>query len=33
MEAYKNFIDRAKSEDASFVSTLELVEMARSRAG
>jgi hypothetical protein len=33
MEAYRCFIDRAKSEDASFVSTLELVEMARSRAG
>ncbi|HPJ83584.1 MAG TPA: hypothetical protein PLM24_02650 [Methanothrix sp.] len=33
MEAYRNFIDRANSKDASFVSTLELVEMARSRTG
>lgn len=33
MEAYRNFVDRANSKDASFVSTLELVEMARSRAG
>jgi hypothetical protein len=32
MEAYRNFIDRARSEGASFVSTLKLVEMARSRA-
>lgn len=29
MEAYRNFIDYANSEDASFVSTLELVEMSR----
>ncbi len=32
MEAYRNFIDYASSKDASFVSTLELVEMARSGA-
>lgn|GEM_PF-1816002 len=33
MEAYRNFVDYATSKDANFVSTLELVEMARSRAG
>lgn len=32
LEAYRNFIDHAASEEARFVSTLELVEMARSRA-
>ena len=29
MEAYRNFIDYANSKDASFVSTLEMVEMSR----
>ena len=33
MEAYKDSIDLARSEGASFVSTLELVEMAISKAG
>jgi len=32
MEAYRNFVDYANSKGASFVSTLELVEMSRSRA-
>jgi hypothetical protein len=33
MEAYRNFVEYAISQDATFVTTLELVEMARSQAG
>ncbi len=33
LSAHRNFVGYANSKDASFVSTLELVEMTGSRAG